>query len=106
MTEIKSEEAPSRTEPTSKERHLRAGPAQNCATTTTDPPDWSRPFLTEKQLAARWQISAKTLRNQRSAGIGCRYFKVAGFVRYTLADVLELERQSMWSSPRNKVRDV
>jgi hypothetical protein len=69
-------------------------------------PDWAGPFLTEKQLAQRWQVSVKTLRNQRSAGIGCRYFKISGFVRYALQDVLELERHSLRLSTREKVCDV
>ncbi|GMA32579.1 helix-turn-helix transcriptional regulator [Litorihabitans aurantiacus] len=46
-------------------------------------------FLTEDQLAERWQCSARTLRNDRHRGRGVPYTKLGGSgrVRYSLAAV-------------------
>jgi hypothetical protein len=49
-------------------------------------------LLTDRQLAARWSCSAKTLRNHRSAGEGCPFVRLGRLVRYRLSDVLEAER--------------
>lgn len=51
-------------------------------------------LLTDAELAARWRISRGTLANQRYKGQGCPYLKLAGAVRYRLADVLEYEKAS------------
>lgn len=45
------------------------------------------PFLTTAELADRWRISPRTLRNQRCAGLGVPSVKIGGAVRYRLADV-------------------
>ncbi len=49
-------------------------------------------FLTERELAARWQVASKTLRNQRSLGLGCRFVRIGRMVRYRLADILAFEQ--------------
>ena len=54
-------------------------------------------FLTESELAARWRVSVKTLRNARVLGTGCPYLKL-GCVRYRMSDVLEFERMRMQRS--------
>jgi hypothetical protein len=53
-----------------------------------------REFFTPSQLADRWQISEKTLRNHRSKGTGCPYSKMLGLVRYAGADVLMFEQSA------------
>lgn len=44
-------------------------------------------FLTDTQLADRWQMSRGTLANQRYQGRGPVYVKLAGSVRYRESDV-------------------
>lgn len=52
------------------------------------------PVMTERQLAARWKISLKTLRRWRSDNEGPTWHKLFQYVRYHEADVLDFERQS------------
>ncbi len=49
-------------------------------------------LLTDRQLAARWSCSPKTLRNQRSRGKGCPFVHLGRLVRYRLSDVLDAEQ--------------
>ena len=49
-------------------------------------------LLTDRQLATRWNCSAKTLRNHQSIGKGCHFVRLGCLVRYRLSDVLEAER--------------
>ena len=58
------------------------------------------PVMTERQLAARWKISLKTLRRWRSDNEGPTWHKLFQYVRYHEADVLDFERQSAqhWSA--------
>lgn len=51
------------------------------------------PVMTEKQIAARWKISLKTLRRWRLDGEGPVWHKLFHHVRYHEADILEFERQ-------------
>jgi len=51
--------------------------------------------LTERQLAARWQLSVKTLQAQRWKGVHCPYLKVGRLVRYRLVDVLHFEQANL-----------
>jgi len=60
-------------------------------------------FLSDKELAARWGVSVKTLSNQRSTGKGIVYHKLMGCVRYALADVLEAERSNRFRSPGHRI---
>jgi hypothetical protein len=58
------------------------------------------PVITEKQLAARWKISLKTLRRWRSDNEGPTWHKLFQYVRYHEADIHGFERQSAqhWSA--------
>lgn len=49
-------------------------------------------LLTERQLALRWQVSARTLRNQRWLGTGCVFIRIGRLVRYRLGDIVAMER--------------
>lgn len=48
--------------------------------------------LTQKELAARWQISHKTLERWRWLGEGPRFFKFGGAVRYKIEDIEAYEK--------------
>ena len=54
-------------------------------------------LLTPNDLAARWQISVKTLANWRCAGIGPVYIKLSGRrntrVMYREIDIVEYEQK-------------
>jgi hypothetical protein len=50
-----------------------------------------RQFITPTMLAARWNISTKTLANNRTRGIGLPFVKVGGSIRYPLDAVEEYE---------------
>lgn len=50
-------------------------------------------FLTEKQLADRWQVSDKKLQADRWLGVGVSYLKLGRAVRYRLSDVRAYEDQ-------------
>jgi DNA-binding transcriptional regulator YiaG len=49
-------------------------------------------FLTERQLAERWNMSVKTIRNWRSNRVGPTCVKLMGAVRYRLSDIIEFEQ--------------
>ena len=55
-------------------------------------------FLTERLLAERWAISAKTIRNWRSNGLGPPHVKLNGAGRYELSDVVAFEQSRRRSS--------
>ncbi|NBP40782.1 MAG: DNA-binding protein, partial [Betaproteobacteria bacterium] len=44
-------------------------------------------YLTQTQLADRWQVAESTLERWRSEGIGPLYMKMMGRVRYRLSDI-------------------
>jgi hypothetical protein len=48
-------------------------------------------LLTDRELAARWGLSPRTLANWRCAGLGLRYIKIGSRIRYRLGDVLQYE---------------
>ena len=52
------------------------------------------PVMTEKQLAARWKISVKTLHRWRADKVGPVWHKLFRYVRYHESDILDFERQS------------
>jgi hypothetical protein len=56
-------------------------------------------FLTDEELAARWNVSPKTLRNARVAGRLIRFVKIGRSVRYRLSEVIAYEA-------RNSVRST
>jgi hypothetical protein len=52
-------------------------------------------LMTDRELAARWHKSIRTLQRWRSEGYGPRYLSIGGTIRYRFTDVLEFEeRQS------------
>ena len=57
-------------------------------------------FLTEAQLAKRWQISVKKLQADRWNFRGVAYVKIGRSVRYRLADVLAFEELNIFPPPR------
>jgi hypothetical protein len=48
-------------------------------------------FLTESQLANRWQLSIRTLQQSRWKSVGCPYVKIGRLVRYKHSDVVAYE---------------
>lgn len=62
-------------------------------------------YITQEQLAKRWQVSPRTLERQRWIGTGPKYVKVGGVVRYLSTDVIEYERkQTVIPKPRAEAR--
>jgi len=55
-------------------------------------------FLNEKEVAARWGMSVKTLQAWRISGNGPKYAKLGGKVRYPIESVEAFEAESMTSS--------
>lgn len=53
--------------------------------------------IDQKQLAERWNISAKTLERWRWAGEGPRFLKLGGRVVYRLADIEAFEEAQLRS---------
>lgn len=51
----------------------------------------TKTYLTQKQLAERWNMSPRTLERQRWDKTGCPYIKLGGLVRYDLEDVIAHE---------------
>ena len=45
------------------------------------------PYLTQEDIATRWAISPRTLERWRWLGIGPRYLKIRGRVRYRQEDI-------------------
>lgn len=67
-------------------------------------------YLTQTQLAERWQVAESTLERWRSEGIGPVYLKMMGRVRYRLPDIVAFEEgalrrsTSQRASARNEQR--
>jgi hypothetical protein len=55
-------------------------------------------FFSPEELSAHWRVPAKTLERWRTEGIGPRFCKIAGHVRYRRDDVEQFETASMRSS--------
>ena len=51
-------------------------------------------FLTETELAQRWNVSAKHLQKWRTYGGGVTYHKFGSAVRYSVLDIEEFEAQA------------
>lgn len=49
--------------------------------------------LSQSDLAARWNLSPRSLEKWRTLGTGPAYIKVGGRVRYLLEDVLAYEAE-------------
>jgi hypothetical protein len=54
--------------------------------------------LTQLELARRWCLSTATIERWRSEGIGPRFLKLGGQVRYRLDDILAYEASCLRSS--------
>ena len=52
-------------------------------------------YLTQAQLAERWQVTESTLERWRSEGIGPVYLKMMGRVRYRLPDIVAFEEDAL-----------
>lgn len=55
-------------------------------------------LLTQKDLAEYWSVAEATLERWRCAGIGPRYLKLTGLVRYRISDVQAFEEESLRAS--------
>lgn len=54
--------------------------------------------LNQRELAERWNISARTLERWRWLGKGPRYLKIGGRCVYALADVVAFEAEQLRQS--------
>lgn len=52
-------------------------------------------FITEKELAVRWNISVKKLQADRFKGIGIPYIKIGKLCRYSMNTILEYESANL-----------
>lgn len=55
--------------------------------------------LTQRELADRWNKSEATIERYRSDGVGPKYLKIGGAVRYRLEDIEQFERACLHFSP-------
>ena len=55
--------------------------------------------LTQRELANRWNKSEATIERYRSDGVGPKYLKIGGAVRYRLEDIEQFERACLHFSP-------
>jgi hypothetical protein len=69
-------------------------PRQNGAVRQPTPAIADETFLTDGQLAARWSIAPKTLRNARVAGRLVGFVKIGRCVRYRLSEVIAFEERN------------
>lgn len=56
------------------------------------------PYLTQEDIATRWAISPRTLERWRWLGIGPRYLKIRGRVRYRQEDIDAYEAEQVRES--------
>lgn len=59
---------------------------------TPDGPDLP-PRLTERDLAAHWRLSPRTLQRWREQGFGPAWIRIGGRILYVRDDVLAYERR-------------
>ena len=59
------------------------------------------PLLTEQELAVRWNVNPKTLRNQRVSGSPVPFIRIGRLVRYPLGPVVEYENRRTRFSTTN-----
>ncbi len=58
--------------------------------------------LTQRELAQRWLKSEATLERYRCEGVGPRFLKLGGTVRYRLEDIEQFELECLYDSPRSR----
>lgn len=56
-------------------------------------------YLTQTALSRRWKVSPRTLERWRWSGVGPRFIKIGGSVRYRLEDVLAYEAGRLSDNP-------
>jgi hypothetical protein len=56
--------------------------------------------INQAELAARWQVTEASLERWRSTGIGPRFLKLLGNVRYRLDDVEAFEEACLKNATR------
>lgn len=54
--------------------------------------------LTERELAARWRVSVRTLQNRRWMGRGPRFLKIGARVLYALPEIEAFEAAQLHQS--------
>ena len=59
-------------------------------------------FISQNELAERWQISQTTLERWRAQRIGPSFLKLGGQVRYRLMDITAFEDQTLQVMPLQK----
>ena len=52
-------------------------------------------FISQNELAKRWQVSESTLERWRAERIGPSFLKLGGQVRYRLMDIMAFEDQTL-----------
>ena len=55
--------------------------------------------LTQRELADRWNKSEATIERYRSDGVGPRFLKIGGAVRYRLEDIEAFEQEAQVKNP-------
>ncbi len=58
--------------------------------------------LTQRDLAERWGKAEATIERYRSDGVGPRFLKLGGGVRYRLEDIEQFERECLYDSPSQR----
>ena len=53
------------------------------------------PYLTSKELAIRWKLTAETLKKWRIAGKGPRHRKLGGRILYHIEEVMKIEDRAI-----------
>ena len=62
--------------------------------------------INQAQLAARWQVAEASLERWRSTGIGPRFLKLPGNVRYRVDDVEAFEEACLKNATRALTRQA
>lgn len=52
-------------------------------------------FLTERELANRWKLDHKTLRNWRCQKRGPNFLRIGVNIRYSIGEILRIEDESL-----------
>ena len=59
--------------------------------------------LKQDEVAARWNVSVATLERWRSEGIGPKFLKIGGLVRYREVDIVAFELSCLATSTQSRV---
>jgi predicted DNA-binding transcriptional regulator AlpA len=58
--------------------------------------------FTQRELAKRWHKSEATIERYRSDGVGPKFLKIGGAVRYRLEDIEAFEQECLYSSSQSR----